>query len=208
MPDDIAVFVGENGETASLHEKGKIVMYRKRQGKWKVIDEKDFFIGQGLGIKDLREKMREVVSFLGKCRVFVGLSVSGVPYYELEKHSFRIWEFEGKPLNFLDFVLEKEEEIKEAKPDDCTETGKPPAPLEILPGCYRISLKEIQEGNTGVTSKQVLIPFLRGGRFYSLEVLCNHVPPWLEAELAGGGFAWEARVAGRKEVEVRIFKRC
>lgn len=202
---EIAVYLGENGETASLYEKGKIVVYRKKQGKWKAIDEKEFFLEKGLGVKDLREKMGEVISFLGKCKTFVGLSISGVPYFELEKHGFSIWEFEGKPFKFLDYILEKEEEIKEGA-SGLTESGLPPAPVEILPGCYRISIKEIQEGNTGITSKQALLPFLRGGGFYSLEVLCNHVPPWLEAELAGGSFTWEARVTGHKEIAVRIFR--
>lgn len=204
---EIAVYVGENGETTSLYEKGKIVVYRKMQGKWKVVDEKCFFLEKGLGIRELREKMREAVSFLGKCRVFVGLSVSGVPYFELEKHNFSIWEFGGKPLKFLDYILEKEEELQEEKAG-LEKSGLPPAPVEVLPGCYSISIKEIQEGNTGITSKQALLPFLRGRGFYSLEVLCNHVPPWLEAELAGGGFTWEARVTGHKEIEVRIFKGC
>ncbi|RYD03903.1 hypothetical protein N752_17630 [Desulforamulus aquiferis] len=155
-------------------------------------------------MKDLRSRMKEVVDFLGQCKTFVGLSVTGVPYFELEKARCSVWEYEGDPLGFLDYVLEKEEaEEKESAEAKTT----PVAPVETFPGCYRISLKEIQEKNTGVTSKQALLPFIRKGKFYQLEVICNHIPPWLETELQIGNLESRSEVIARNEIKVIITKK-
>lgn len=206
MHVDIAVYVDEYGKTASLHDQGKMVLYRKSRGKWNVVYEKDFFPGNGPGIKELREKMGEMLAFLGDCRVVAGLSVVGVPYFELEKMNFSIWEIDGKPQEFLDYILEKEEEAREEKPG-AAENGFRPQPLETSPGCYRVSIKEIQENNLGITSKQILLPFLRGGGFYSLEIICSHVPPWLQAEMTGGSLDGEIKRIEDNLIMVVIKKR-
>lgn len=206
MPADIAVFVGENGRTASLYEKGKIVLYTKTSGKWKAVKLKDFFLEKSSGIMDLRKKMEELKSFLPRgCTVFVGLQITGLPYFELEKANFSVWEIDGTPGQFLDQVLEKEEEDSlETRVKGCML----PVPHEISSGCYRISIKEIQGKNTGFTSKQALLPFLRKGLFYELEIICNHIPPWLEAELINCRLFWEVRTISRNEISVTIRKRC
>lgn len=204
MPAEIAVYTGENGETASLYQKGKIRVYRKCRGRWDVSREKDFHISKDLGVGDLRGRVAEIPGFLADCKVFVALNVVGIPYFELEKSGVSIWEFEGRPRRFLDYILEKEEEDKQSR----ERSGFNPYPVEVSSGCYSISLKEIQEKNTGFTSKEALLPFLRKGGFYSLEVVCNHIPPWLEAEMAGGGYSWEVRTFGRNEITVTITRRC
>lgn len=206
MPVDIAVFVGENGRTASLYEKGKIVLYTKTSGKWKAVKAKDFFLEKSSGIMDLRKKMEELKSLLPEgCSVFVGLEITGLPYFELEKSNFSVWEIEGTPGQFLDHVLQKEEEDNlEVRVKD----GKLPVPREISSGCYHISIKEIQGKNTGFTSKQALLPFLRKGLFYSLEIICNHIPPWLETELINCRLFWEVRTISQNEISVTINKRC
>lgn len=207
MPEDIAVYVGANGETASPYDQGKIVVYRNKRGRWSVLREKDFILNQSLGLKELRKKVAEALEFLDECRIFVGLSIAGVPYYELEKAGFSVWEFEGKPLEFLDYVLAEEEERYE----QIKNRGKNNAvlvPVETSNGCYRISIKEIQENNAGITTKQALLPFLRKGGFYSLEIICNHVPPWLQAELMGGGYSGEIEKIGHKEVRIILSRSC
>lgn len=207
MPKNIAVYVGENGETTSLYDQGRIVVYQKNQGKWSVLKEKEFVLDKSLGMQELRKQMAEALDFLNECKVFVGLSITGVPYFELEKSKFSVWEFEGKPVEFLDYILE-EEEGRHAQEVNKGKYNIIPAPVETSDGAYRISIKEIQENDTGVTSKQVLLPFLRQGKFYSLEVLCNHVPPWLEAELFSGDYSGEIEKISNQEVRITIARSC
>lgn len=206
MPMDIAVYVDQKGDTTSLYDKGMVRVYQRKQGEWNLVREKEFDLGNNLSIKDLRGKMKEVVEFLDSCKTFVGLSITGIPYFELEKTNCSVWEYEGDPVHFLDYVLEKEEEqIRNSQEQKST---APPAPVETFSGCFRISLKEIQENNTGFTSKQVLLPFIRQGHFYSLEVLCNHIPPWLETELQIGNLEGRSETIGKNEIKLTITKKC
>lgn len=200
VPGKIAVYLGSSGKTVSLYEKGKIVLYGKKNGRWYELREMQFFPDKNPGMKDLRRKVGEALLFLGDCRVFVALSVVGVPYFELERWGFSIWELQGKPAEFLNYVLEKEE--ASGKQEDDGGHNTKPAPVEYSPGSYRVSIKEVQEGSYGsYTSKQVLLPFLRTVRFNSLEVHCSHVPPWLEAEILKGGLDGRiAKAAGNEAV--------
>ncbi len=207
MPKDIAVFVDKNGSATSLNESGKLIVFRKKMGKWNAIREKDFSLANTSEMKELRRKMGEALFFLQGCKTIVGSSIVGIPYFELEKSNFSIWEYEGKALEILDYVLEREEEAEGQKAAD-GEIKVQTAPAEYAPGYFRISLKEIQEGGTGITSKQALLPFLRKGRFYLLEVLCSHIPPWLEAELTINNLACEFEKTGEGDVKISISKKC
>lgn len=85
MPEDIAVYVGEDGRTASLFERGKLAVYRKEQSSWTILKEKGFSLSQTPGLPELRKIMTNIRDFLGECKIFVGLSITGVPYFELER---------------------------------------------------------------------------------------------------------------------------
>lgn len=207
MPKQIAVFVDDGGETATLYEVGKLIVYQKSRGKWTGLWHKDFVLDKGLSMKELRAGMEEAVTFLDGCNIFVARTVVGVPYFVLEKAGFSVWEFAGRPEEFLDYILEQEEEAQAAETKRQA-ISLVPLPVETGNGCYKISLKDIQANNTGFTSKQVLQPFLRKGGFYSLEVLCGHVPPWLEAELAAGGINGVIERISSEEFKVTITKKC
>ncbi|MTI80362.1 MAG: nitrogenase [Firmicutes bacterium] len=208
MSRDIAVYVNETGVTSSLYENGKVVVYKKIQGKWKVLREKEFITNESLTIKDLRIKMKDVLEFLNECKVFVGLSVTGVPYFELEKADYSIWEFEGNPVSFLNYILDEEEKNQlQVDMENSTDDNTLITPTETSNGHYRISLKEIQENNVGVTSKQVLLPFLRKGEFYEMEVICNHIPPWLEAEFMNDKFYGNYERISEDEIRFIITKK-
>jgi len=206
MPKEIAVYVGENGETANLCSRGAVVVYGRQQGKWHVLREKDFQLDGHLTMKDWRFKMAEIVDFMGECKTFVGLAITGIPYFELEKFRCSVWEFEGKPDHFLDYILEQEEAGQDAQA--AVKSRIQPAPAEVFNGCYRISLKEIQEKNTGVTSKQVLLPFLRRRDFYSLEILCSHIPPWLELEVMSGNLDAKTEKINHNTIKITLMKEC
>lgn len=204
MARDIAVCINEQGLTSSLYDASAIVIYRKAQGSWQIVNQKKVSLDKQAGMAGLRRQMAEIVEFLDQCNIFVGLAVVGMPYFELEKAQCSIWEFEGSPLSFLDYVLEKEEE----KMNESTmQTNTIPLPVERSPGEFYISIKEIQENGGGITSKQVLLPILGQGKFYSLEVLCNHVPPWLEAELKDGNLVGRVEKIAPTETHIYISKR-
>ena len=205
MTREIAVCLNDSGITSSLYDASALVVYQKKQGNWNVVRERNFSLDQQAGMVGLRRQMAEVLPFMDSCRIFVGWSVVGIPYFELEKMQCSIWEFEGAPLAFLDYVLEKEEErMNESQSKVSTRIA---IPQERENGDYYISIKEVQENSGGITSKQVLLPFLRQGKFYSLEVVCNHVPPWLEMELTGDSLTGRIEKVAPMEIHIYIRKR-
>jgi Fe-only nitrogenase accessory protein AnfO len=205
MVQDIAVCIGQNGSTSSLYDASAIVVYRKIAGAWKIERQSKISLNKQAGLAGLRLQMAEIGLFLGECKIFVGWAVVGVPYFELEKMQCSIWEFEGEPLSFLDFVLGKEAEKLLANQVEV----KLAMPLLIDQGNgdYYISIKELQENPGGITSKQVLLPILRQAAFYSLEILCNHIPPWVEAELKDGNLRSRVEKTAPTETHIYITKR-
>ena len=204
MAKEIAVYVGENGSTASIYDIGKVVVYRRTCGEWHVLRECGFSLDRTKGLNGLRSSMATILEFLEECKIFVAYMVAGLPYFELEKAEVSIWEFEGKPSRFLDYILDQEELAEqEASGRSDVQWG----PVEISDGNYYISLREIQANNMGVTSKQALLPFLKDGRFHTLEVLCDHIPPWLEMELLNGGLTAKTEKAGQAGIRVFISRK-
>lgn len=200
MAKKIAVFVDASGCTISLHEPGQIVVYGKQESKWMVERRQPFTLLPEKGMAALRAQIRNIMNFLGDCKVFAARSISGVAYYELEKQQLSIWEIDGCAEDFLDDIDACKESVLPAQDNG----ADPPAVSETFPGCYRISLTDIQLHNTGFTTKQALLPFLRRGDFLSLEVFCNHLPPWLELELATGGYLSHLERISKEELKVLI----
>lgn len=211
MNKKIAVVVNKNGETTTLYDKSVVKVYLKEQGHWKILSEKIFNLERGLNMPQTHAKMGELVDFLEDCKVIVASSVVGIQYFILEKAQFNIWEIEGTPNQFLDEVLknEEEEELEQLKQQQTKqeENNVVPMPVEKGNGIYEINLKTVQGGNSGVSSKQVLLPFLRKGQFYQLEVLCSHVPRWLEDELVTGNFTSKTEDIGMNEIKIMISKK-
>lgn len=206
MAREAAVFINEHSLTEIFGEPGRVRIYRRRQRTWTVERETDFVLTAEGGLKGLRQQLGGLVAFLGDCRIFVARSMAGVAYYELEKAGFNIWEQDGEPLAYLEEVWAEEERARAAKAAPPASASEPLGPAEKAPGHYFISLKEIQAKNAGFTTKHVLQPFLRRGRFTVLEVVCDHLPPWLEMDLGTGVFTWTSEKIGERETRIVIRK--
>jgi Fe-only nitrogenase accessory protein AnfO len=204
MAREIAVFIDNQGRTGSLGQPGRVRVYRRWRKTWTEAREREFSLEAAGGLKGLRRQMAELLAFLGDCRIFVAASLSGVPYYELEKAGFNLWEESGEPHTYLEAVWAREEIERTAPKQAPAAAAVLPAPVETAPGHYFVSLREIQAKNAGITSKQILQPFLRKGTFGLLEVVCDHLPPWLELDLQAGGFTWTSEKISERETKIII----
>ena len=201
---EIAAILGPGGASIPLTESGTVVVYRRVQGAWEKDREMAFAIEAALGLRDLRNKVEELKAFLRDCRVFVAKSASGALFFELEKARLSVWEIAGKPAEFLDNVWrdEKDEQMATCLPAD----AGIPAPTETSPGHFAISIKEIQGKRPEVSSKQVLQDFVRRGAFEKLEILCDHLPPWIEVDATRCGYEVGTEQIGKNEIKVRLTK--
>jgi Fe-only nitrogenase accessory protein AnfO len=181
---EIAVLVGPQGETAPIQTPGEIQVYQYTCNSWEICRSMPFALEPAGGLPGMRAYLQTVIEFLGECRIFVGCSVTGVPFFELEKAGFATWEIIGHPLDFLDGILKAQDAAASTAPVQAS--ASLPELKETAPGCYSISLKEIQNCSGFISSKQVLLPILSRHQFHTLEVICSHVPPWLEVKILSG----------------------
>jgi len=201
---EIAVFQDNSGKTQSFLEPGIIKVYTRIIGKWEITKEIVFRIDNITSINEVRDHIRNMAEALETCKVFVGREVKGVPYNVLDGIGFNIWELEGAPEEFLDFVNGKEEEEAEVI---ALEKGKNQLSIieKIKDGNYFLDLKKIQEKNINLTSKGILLPFLNNTTFYELQIVCGHLPPWFESEFKRLNLKAEIEVIRQNEIRVTVY---
>lgn len=202
---EIAVVIGGNGRTVPLNEPGTIVVFRRIRGVWRSDRTFPFSLEEKEGLQGLRQKMAELIAFLGECRTFIAESASGAVFFELEKARFSVWEIAGMPDEFLDAVWREVQAEEEAKRPPAPGADIP-APVETAPGKFTISIKEIQGNRPEVSSKQVLQQFIRSGGFIELAITCDHLPPWIDVEAERLGISVETEYNSPHEVLVVLKK--
>jgi Fe-only nitrogenase accessory protein AnfO len=201
---EIAAFIGGDGRTVPLNEPGTVTVFRRERGTWVKTRETAFALDPAHGLRELRQDVSGLLAFLGDCRVLVAKSASGALYFELEKARCSVWEIAGAPAEFFDEVWRDEKESQAAEP--LPAGADIPAPLELSPGKFYLSIKEIQGKRPEVSSKQVLQQFVQQGQFAELEIICDHVPPWIEMEADRRGYDLSSERIGQNELKVLIRK--
>lgn len=206
MHEEIAVLVNEEMRTSYFSKAGKVVVYKKSGDCWEVIKTVNYSVNNSSSLREMREIIIGLLTKLGKCRIMVAREVTGAAYNILAVSGFNIWELEGVLPEFLDYILESEEKSQKKK-GTLKEIEVIPYPKEIKDGHYFINLKEIQQENTELSSKQILLPFLSGTVFYKLQVICSHTPPWLYLELEKLGMQFKEAKVNEGEYNVIIYKK-
>jgi Fe-only nitrogenase accessory protein AnfO len=202
---EIATILDGSGCSSDLSEPGTIVVFQKQGCSFEAVREMEFAIHQCVDLRDLRQKVAELLEFMGNCRIFVARSVHGALYFELEKAGISTWEVSGRPEDFLGQVWNDDETDKV--------TSEPaagfdiPVPEQRAPGYFYISIKDIQGKRPEVSSKQVLREFIRSGSFSVIEIICDHVPPWIEMEAECGSFMVSSEQVGKNATRVMVVKR-
>lgn len=172
--EKIAFFLDENNKICSFQEGVMILIYEK-ENNW--IKKEDFKINikhlKTMGL--IRKYFIEIVERLDDCRIVVVEKARGIPYGVFYESDYSIWELNGYPEEFLDLIIKGERKhIEETKEKENKSVAK-----KLDEGYFLIDLNELQFINPELTSKKAIIPFLQKEEFYTLEVLCCHVPPWL-----------------------------
>lgn len=198
---EIAVFLNEDGETIRCNESGIVNVYIKDKEQWKVIKKIPLDVSNISDRGIMCKKFISMAESLTKCKVFIAAEVKGIFYTILDSRGFNIWSIEGVPEDFLEYILKREEEehIEEISIEEA------PVPLETKKaGNYYIDLRPVMESEK-ISSKKVLLPFLRKAVFNELEVECSHVPPWFGYELNNLNLDSSTEFISEDSVKVRIY---
>lgn len=173
---EIAIYLNENDETESIFEKGKIKVFSNVNKSWKIEKEIPFNVDKKRTPIDLRRNTNSLIKDLGDCKIIVFKNISGLPYTILRNSEFIVAEADGSPFEILDDIVDELKVNKESL------NSIEPIPMN-KEGYYILDLNELQKNNNEVTSKQALLPFLQNKKFYELQVICSHIPPWFEEKL-------------------------
>ncbi|UWG97829.1 hypothetical protein LPY66_03160 [Dehalobacter sp. DCM] len=208
MAHKITVLLNKEGETGVLTDDCRAVTYTRSSGIWKEAAGCGFTLNGVTSMNELRDRIAELVNFMADYKIFVAAKIQGIALNILQQENVMCWEIAGYPQNLLDAVLKEAEDAwlreKSALQSQINDDNEFQYIREISSGHYAISLKEIQENNTQVTTKQALLPFLQRQKFKILEIACSHIPQWLEPELMMRGFAMEVNKQYGNEMELIV----
>ena len=74
----------------------------------------------------------------------------------------------------------------------------------INKGDLSLKMEEILLKNPELTSKKILIPYLKNVKFKRLDVICSHIPKWFNTDLGVLGFEYEILKELPNKITVRI----
>lgn len=185
MNKDISVVFDSKGNTASIFEPANIVVFSKKEGQWIVEKEIHSQINEKNDFENVRSYIGNLIEKLGKCKIIVGSSITGVPYNMLDRAGFAICEVGCISQGVLDNILANINEAYDVNPGNGNEKDKVslyPVKTDI-DGNYFLDFKKLQRVNQSVSSKKAILPFLKNNSFFQLDVIFGHIPLWLEEEL-------------------------
>lgn len=192
----IAVCLNSTNQTATLDDATHINLYSPVGSAWECSSSFLFSTEHIQRLPELRKSIQELIETLASTRVIVFKQLIGLSYSLFDNAGFHIWEFDGAPDDYLDFISKKEVEIDKEMSQatqstdnnylsdaGSTDFEKVASPLDYFTalgdGKYICNIKQILNKHSQMTSKKILLPFLEQVTFYELHLIVDHLPPWL-----------------------------
>lgn len=203
----IAVVENDNQQTSSIFEPGFIAVYEEDGGEWKVLNRFENQVCNARGMAAVRMAVGDAIKQLGDVKVVVASEIPGIASGTFQAAGFDIFLVDSNVLDVLDLIkqdmleaLEKRKE--EPRKFDITEYLEPGENK----GDFSINIEDIMFKFPDLTSKKILIPYLKNGEFNRLDVLCSHMPKWFVTDLGAMGFEYETVNESRNRKTVRVVR--
>lgn len=145
---------------------------------WHACDPVPFSLEGSTALAQMRARLRHLAHLLPTECAIAGTSISGLAYNELSRMGFCLCELDAFSPDILDALAS--EILASAQGEEQVPTAPT---LTDMPGVYSINLMEVQGAHPEITSKKALRPFFDSTPFVELEIVCGHMPPWLEEYL-------------------------
>lgn len=180
--EKIAVIMKECGKIDSLLVADKIRIYEKQDAGWEYHEEHYVNIDDQAELVYMRSELQKIIHKLNDCRIIAGGEISGIVYNEFNRFGYSIFEIPEISSEIFDGIVmdiiaaeETAAHSKDIKMTQPTETS--------VPGVYYLDLIKLQMESPEISSKKALKEFLDNTPFYELQLLCEHIPPWLSTEI-------------------------
>jgi Fe-only nitrogenase accessory protein AnfO len=201
----IAVVENDNQKTSSIFEPGFISIYEEDGEEWKVLSCFENKVCNAKGMAAVRAAVVDTIKQLGDVKIIVAGEIPGIASGTFQAAGFDIFIVEnGVPDIFdsikkemLEVIAKREEEPRKFDIMEFLEPG-------VNEGDFSINIEEIMFKYPELTSKKILIPYLKNGEFRRLDVICSHILRWFVTDLGVMGFEYETvnETLNRKTVRV------
>ena len=185
MKKQIIVTLNRTGVLVPFANTEHFVLFEKRQADWHPADEWEYKPGH-TDAAAIRETISTMASRFEDCRIIVSQKVLGIPYQMLDKTGFSIFEVDTVSDRLLDDIV-KDVSQSQAIAD------QPPAEPQSShgDGHYYFDLVRLQRAYPEISSKRALMGFMSSADFVSLELICDHLPPWMEDVMSARGLQYK-----------------
>lgn len=176
----IAVFMDADGRSASLYQEGSVRVFESAGDEWRQVADIAFGLRESMGLIEIRSRTLAMLTALDGCRHFVATAIHGALLSYFDGMGMNMWRLKGKPEVFLTRIrLFVEENARREGAAECRLF------IESCQGAgeYRLNLIDALNSDSALTSKHILLPFLRAGTFKKIDITCDHVPKWFKREL-------------------------
>lgn len=203
----IAVVENDDQQTSSIFEPGFFTVYEENGREWKVLDRFENKVCNAKGMAAVRTAVEDIVKQLGNVKIIVASEIPGIASGTFQAASFDIFLVENSVLGVLD-------SIKKEMLESIEERQKEPSRFDIMPflkpdvnkGDFSINIEEIMFKHPDLTSKKILVPYLKNGEFNRLDVVCSHIPKWFITDLGAMGFEYETVNESLNRKTVRVMR--
>jgi hypothetical protein len=172
MKKQVIATINMAGELVPCANTQRFVLYQRKEAQW---IQTDYYEPQHTNnAQTLRDVIRELNTRF-ECRVIVSRKIVGVAYQMLNQSGFEIFEAEAITDDLMDGIMD---DILSAQAAQDDPPQQPYSPQND--GNYFLDLVRLQKAFPEVSSKRALMSFMQNAAFLSLELVCDHLPPWME----------------------------
>lgn len=201
----ISVVESNDQKTSSIFEPGFIVTYEEDGGEWKVLNRFENKVCSAKSIAAVRMAVEDTIKQLDNVKIVVASEIPGIASGIFEVAGFDIFLVEKSGFDVLDSVKKEMGEIIEKQQEKLSKFDI----MQFLePGMNKddfcLNMEKILSKNPQLTSKKILLPYLKNGEFNRLDVICSHIPKWFTTNLRVLGFEYETVNSLPNEKTVKI----
>ena len=185
----IAVFCDDTDQITRFETVTNLVFYTKEGPAWRQSGKIPLKPDLSGGIAVIRENVTRIIAVFDDCRIIITQSLTGIPYQIFDNAGFIICEAADFDLGLLDAIQTDLTDLAQETETDTNPVAKTPVATDDA-GRYFLDLNQVQRFHPELSTKMILLPFLKGTPFYALEVVCSHIPTWFENKLPEMGLAY------------------
>ena len=201
MKKQIILTLGTDGEFAPFSETERFTLYQKEMARWHEAESFEQPV-QIQTANTIRETVVALAARFPDCRIIVSRKVAGIAYQTLDKSGYSIFEADSMSDGLLNSILKDVLEIR-AEPD--LPPTEPQSPLGN--GHYYFDLARLQKAYPEISSKRALMGFMTSADFLSLELVCDHLPPWMDDVMTSRGYGYSRKSRAEDAAVYTIVKK-